>query len=153
MLLLTAALRESLEEMRLNPFTVKFLGPMPTEALPLFHRLLYPMVVWIHQRRFFPNWEVEKVVHISLRKLLDPTNYACYRLLFKMDAGRGNTQSAKDFPCFCHFGAKEKEVLWGVTYRIAMSFLEIVFKFRPPDIGSLPVIHGVRDERYLHGSE
>ena len=150
--LLTTALRESFEEMRLNPFTVRFLGPMPSQPLEMFQRILCPMVVWIHQRRFLPNWEVERLVHIPIRNLLEPSNYACYRILFKMGRGGVENQSTEDFPCFRHLGGKEQEVLWGVTYRIVMVFLEIVFNFRPPEITSLPVIHEVLDDRYLNGS-
>ncbi|MEE9610075.1 MAG: hypothetical protein V3W19_02430, partial [Desulfatiglandales bacterium] len=83
-LLFATSLRESLEEMRLNPLGVKFLGPLPSQGLVMFHRVIYPMVVWInHQKLFFPNWEVEKIVYIPLRNLLNPENYACYRLCFE----------------------------------------------------------------------
>ena len=37
-------LRESFEEMRLNPFGVKFLGPLPPQALVMFRRTIYPLV-------------------------------------------------------------------------------------------------------------
>jgi len=33
-----------------------------------------------------------------------------------------------------------------------MVFLEIVFGFNPPDIDSLPVVHGTLDENYLTGN-
>jgi 8-oxo-dGTP pyrophosphatase MutT (NUDIX family) len=151
-LLLATALRESFEEMRLNPFTVRFLGPMPSQTLPMFHRVLYPMVVWIRQKLFLPNWEVGKVVHIPIRNFLNSDNYACYRLHFGTGRGNGQSERVEDFPCFRHFGENVREVLWGVTFRIVMAFLEIIFKFGPLEISSLPVIHGVLDERYLNGS-
>jgi 8-oxo-dGTP pyrophosphatase MutT (NUDIX family) len=152
-LLLATALRESFEEIRLNPLTVQFLGPMPSQSLPMFYRVLYPMVVWMRQKFFLPNWEVEKIVHIPLRNLLHGDNYACYRLHFQMGPESGQSKRLQeDFPCFCHFEEGEKEVLWGVTFRIVMVFLEISFGFKPPEISSLPVIHGVLDERYLDGS-
>ena len=37
-------LRESFEEMRLNPFGVRFLGPLPPQPLVMFKRTIYPMV-------------------------------------------------------------------------------------------------------------
>jgi 8-oxo-dGTP pyrophosphatase MutT (NUDIX family) len=152
-LLLATALRESFEEIRLNPLTVRFLGPMPSQGLPMFYRVLYPMVVWVRQKFFLPNWEVERIVHIPIRNLLNRDNYACYRLHFQMRPGSGHSERLEeDFPCFRHVEENEKEVLWGVTFRIVMVFLEIVFRFRPPEISSLPVIHGVLDERYLDGS-
>ena len=152
-LLLATSLRESLEEMRLNPWGVKFLGPMPSQDLRMFQRVLYPMVVWIRrQTRFFPNWEVDKIVYIPLRNLLNAESYACYRLHFKTSRESLSTGLTQEFPCFCHESEDGKEVLWGVTYRIVTAFLELVFEFRPPDMTSLPVIHGALDQNYLNGA-
>jgi 8-oxo-dGTP pyrophosphatase MutT (NUDIX family) len=151
-LLLATGLRESFEEMRLNPFIVRFLGPMPSQSLTMFHRVIYPMVVWVRQKFFLLNWEVEKVVYIPVRNLFNRANYARYRLHFRAGRGGGKAETVRDFPCFQHAGENEKEVLWGVTFRIVMVFLEIVFKFKAPEISSLPVIRGVLDERYLKGS-
>lgn len=149
-LLLATSLRESVEEMRLNPLGVTFLGPMPSQDLRLFQRVIYPMVVWVkRQRRFFPNWEVEKIVRVPLRKLLDPDAYALYRIRFQ-DQRRG--MFVQDFPCFRHENGTEKEILWGVTYRIVMAFLTLVFGFEPPAQESLPVIQGSMDENYLNGA-
>ena len=150
-LLLATGLRESFEEMRLNPLMTRFLGPMPSQNLDMFSRVLYPMVVWIHQKHFLPNWEVEKIIAIPLSSLLDPRNYACCRILFKTDPVAPIDQGSKDFPCFRHLEAGE-EVLWGVTYRIVMLFLELVFKFKAPEITSLPVIHRILGERYFYES-
>jgi hypothetical protein len=119
--------RESIEEMRLNPFGLDFLGPLPAQPLVLFQRVIYPMVVWISgQRRFYPNWEVEKIIYIPLRDLLNPALYARYQLRFE-----------------------EAEVLWGATYRITAVFLNYVFGFAPPDLNSLPEIHGSLSKAYL----
>lgn len=149
--LFAAGLRESLEEMRLNPLGVKFLGPMPVQSLSMFRRDIYPMVVWIaRQRRFLPNWEVERVVPIPLKELLNPQGYACYRIRFE-SAGNGNG-AKEDFPCFVHEGEDGREVLWGATYEIVLSFLELVFAFKPPETGFLPIIRGTRDETYLRGA-
>jgi len=120
-LLFATSLREGFEEMRLNPFGVKFLGPLPSQQLVMFQRVIYPMVCWIsRQKRFSPNWEVEDII--------------------------------KDFPCFLHEHNNSVEKLWGATFRITMVFLEIVFGFKPPDIDSLPVVHGTLDENYLTGN-
>jgi hypothetical protein len=149
-LLLATALRESVEEMRLNPFGLTFLGPMPSQDLSLFRRVLYPMVVWINrQKHFFPNWEVEKIVRIPLRNLLDPSAYACYHIRFEQSEKGTFVQ---DFPCFLHESKREREILWGVTYRIVMAFLEFAFGFNPPALELLPVIQGRMSESYLHGA-
>ena len=82
-LLFATSLRESFEEMRLNPMGVKFLGPMPSTSLVMFRRVIYPLVGWLkRQKHFFPNWEVEKMVYIPLEELLRGERYACYRITF-----------------------------------------------------------------------
>ncbi|MCP4666880.1 MAG: CoA pyrophosphatase [Deltaproteobacteria bacterium] len=152
-LLFATSLRESFEEMRLNPFGVNFLGPLPSQSLSMFDRVIYPMVAWIpRQRRFFPNWEVERIVRIPLSNLLDPGRYACYRLRFETGKEIRQEPGTQDFACYLHEDHNEREVLWGATYRIVMAFLDLVFGFRPPDIGSLPVVHGALDENYYGGA-
>ena len=153
-LLLAASLRESFEEMRLNPLLVKFLGPLSPQRLEMFNRVIYPMAGWINgQKRFFPNWEVEKIVYIPLKELLNADGYACYRL--QMGTGRDNRERGmtQDFPCFLHQNRDEREVLWGATYRITTLFLELVFGFSPPQMETLPVICGSLDENYLTGAK
>jgi len=151
-LLFATCLRESVEEMRLNPLGVRFLGPLPSQQLVMFRKVIYPMVCWIRrQKRFFPNWEVERIVHIPLRNLLNPSHYACYRLHIGMSNKNGSHPNMKDYPCFVHKYRDGHEVLWGATFRITMVFLEIVFGFKPPAIESLPVVYGSLAENYLTG--
>ena len=146
-------LRESLEEMRLNPFGVTFLGPLPPQSLVMFKRTIYPMVGWIErQKRFFPNWEVEKVVPIPLKDLLNSNYYGRYRL--RMDSNSSGERSSliQDFPCFRVQANNRMEVLWGATYRITIEFLENIFNFKPPALNALPVVEGDLDENYLSGN-
>lgn len=146
-LLLATGLRESVEEMRLNPFGLTFLGPLAAQSLVMFNRVIYPMVVWVSgQKRFYPNWEVEDIIHIPLRCLLDSMPYARYRLQIetRSSADRFNT-----FPCFRHIQSNGTEVLWGATYRITTDFLKRVFDFEPPDIHSLAEIQGRLSRSYL----
>ena len=148
-LLLATSLRESLEEMRLNPMGVTFLGPLPSQHLVMFRKAIFPMAGWVGgQKRYFPNWEVEKIVRIPLKNLMNPENYACYRLSFKSARPVGSTRELIDFPCFVHRNTHESELLWGATYRITTAFVERVFGFRPPASESLRVINGVLDENY-----
>ncbi len=149
-LLLATCLRESFEEMRLNPLGVRFLGPLFPQRLVMFEREIHPMVGWVGgQRRFRPNWEVEKIVHIPLKTLLDPERYAAYHL----DIGGGSGTRRREFPCFLYQGADGRELLWGVTFRIIASFLESVFGFRPPDPATLPAIPGSLSRNYFSGSD
>ena len=149
-LLLATGLRESVEEMRLNPFGLKFLGPLPPQPLVMFKRVIYPLVFWVAgQTRFYPNWEVEKVVRIPLRDFFTPSMYARYQLRIETPEGAENEST---FPCFRHANNEETEILWGATFRITMDFLKWVFDFSPPDLQSLPEIRGHLSRAYLNNS-
>ncbi len=151
-LFLAAGLRESFEEMRLNPLGVRFLGPLPRQKLVMFNRSIYPVVGWVNrQRRFYPNWEVASVVRIPLRSLLAAENYARYRLRFKDRQGAGTSSAIDEYPCFCQPDGTEMEILWGATYRIVMAFMASVFEFKPPAMAGLPVVDGVLDKGYVSG--
>jgi len=147
-------LRESLEEMRLNPFGVTFLGPLPPQSLVMFKRTIYPMVGWIErQKRFFPNWEVEKVVPIPLKDLLNSNYYGRYRLRMDSNPSGERSNLIQDFPCFRVQANNRMEVLWGATYRITVGFLENIFDFNPPALKTLPVVEGALDQMYLTGQK
>jgi len=150
--LLATALRESWEEMRLNPLGVRFLGPLPSQCLIVFRRVIHPMVAWIpRQKRFTLNWEVAKIVSIPLRSLLNPANYALYLLDVPPRLGWRLPGQDHQFPCFLYSSRENREMLWGVTFRIVMSLVEMVFNFNPPDVADLPVVHGVLEECYVQG--
>jgi len=147
-LLLAASLREGLEEMRLNPFGVAFLGALPLQRLVMFKREIYPLVGWVgRQRRFFPNWEVADIIYIPLRTFLEPKRYARYQLDIETPAG--NVPYQKEFACFLHQHNGKTEVLWGATFRITMIFLELVFRFKPPDPLLLPEVQGILKQSYF----
>ena len=152
--LFATALRESWEEMRLNPVGVRFLGPLPSQCLIVFRRVIYPMVAWLsRQKRFIPNWEVEKVVTIPLQSLLNPDNYAVYHLDVPSHLGWRLPGKNHEFPCFLYSQRNDREVLWGVTYRIVMSLMELAFDFTPPDVEDLPQVRGVLEECYVYGRQ
>lgn len=149
-LLLTTGVRESIEEMRLNPFRLDFLGPLPAQPLVMFKRVIYPLVVWVSgQKRFYPNWEVEKIIFVPVRDLLNSTHYARYRLRFE---DKTTEPEVNTFPCFRYEKGNEVELLWGATYRITAAFLDGVFGFVPPDINSLPEVHGRLSKAYLNNA-
>ncbi len=145
-------LRESFEEMRLNPFGVRFLGPLPPQSLVMFQRTIYPLVALIdRQKRFFPNWEVEKVVGITLRDLLTPANYVRYRIKLNTSAETESADTTRHFPCFRIQSRHNTELLWGATYRIVTLFLDYIFGFKPPGLEEIPTIDGALDQNYLTG--
>lgn len=151
-LFLATSMREGFEEMRLNPLRIRFLGPLPHHRLVLFRRLIYPLAAWVpHQQRFRVNWEVQTIVKIPLRSLLDPTRYIRYRLRLATVKGAGVVADASDHPGFRLAGVHRDELLWGATYRIAMGFLKAVFDFTPPPLETLPVIDGRLGRAYLAG--
>jgi len=151
-LLWATGLRESLEEMRLNPFGARILGPMPPQSLVMFQRKIYPIVTWIQrQKRFYPNWEVEKILYIPLRELLEPANYRRYRLRMKTAAAGEPAPLTRDYLCFRFQNKTDNEILWGATFRITSIFLEYVFGFKPPGLEDLPVVEGSLDRTYLTG--
>jgi len=151
-LFLATALRESFEEMHLNPLRVKFLGPLPSQSLVMFRRVIYPLVGWVqNQKKFAPNWEVEKVVHIPLRELLKLEAYARYRLRIRTSPGSDAIPFVEDHPCFRFSDGNGSDILWGATFRITMVFLEMIFGFKPPPLESLPLFRRTLEVGYLTG--
>ena len=152
-LLLAAGLREAWEEMRFNPFRFTFLGMLPTQRLVMFDREIYPMVGWAPHQSLKPNWEVERIISIPLRKLLDPSQYGRFRpMVATGDNGDVQKLHHNDFPGFIHEDDEGREMLWGATYRITQEFLARVFDFSPPEEDALPLVHRHLDESYLNGS-
>ena len=110
------------------------------------------MVVWIrNQKRFFPNREVEKVVSVPVKDFLRPEKYIRYRMRFEAYPG-SDDEVIQDFPGFLHEDEEGPEVLWGLTYRIVMMILEILFGFRPPDFNSLKSVEGMRGKNYFNSA-
>ncbi len=152
-ILLAAGLREAWEEMHLNPLRFLFLGVLPEQHLVMFKRVIYPIVGWAAPQPLKPNWEVERIVPIPLRNLLDPLHYGRFRPMVS-SATKGDSQPLRydDFPCFIHEDEHGREMLWGATYRITQFFLQLVFDFEAPPTEHLPVAHRQLDETYLNGS-
>jgi 8-oxo-dGTP pyrophosphatase MutT (NUDIX family) len=152
-LMMAICLRESFEEIRLNPMGVKFLGPLPSHRLRMFKQEIYPMVGWgSFQKRFFPNREVDKIVIVPLRLFLNPDNYVRFRISYPRRVKKKLNRDFEDFPCFIFKNQKGKEILWGVTFRIVMAFISLISDFKVPDIDSLQVVSGVLRDNYLGDS-
>jgi hypothetical protein len=147
-LLLSTGLREGWEEMRLNPLKVHFLGPLRVQKLIMFERMIYPLACWVPEDQSLrPNWEVERIVIIPLRNLLEPHHYGRFRL--SIVANGIETQHHEDMPCYIHNDRHGMEVLWGATFRITMDFLQRVYAFELPAMESAPLIRRRLDRTYL----
>jgi 8-oxo-dGTP pyrophosphatase MutT (NUDIX family) len=154
-LFLTNALREAWEEIRLNPFNVRFLGPLPSRELYVFSRIIFPVVGLVNRSwRFQPNWEVERIVEIPLRALFERANYGTLTVEIETTLPfRHQVEPVRDFPCFFYTppGGRE-EVLWGATMSIVMNFLEIVFGFTLPEKNSNRVVRKSLRPDYATGN-
>lgn len=144
---LANGLRESFEEIRLNPFKVEFLGALRCYQLDLFQRMIFPIVgIMKTDAKSKPNWEVERVIKIPFSALLTPENYAVYRLAVTGKFKPIYKKDLVDYDCFIHREKGRKdEILWGASYRIVQSFLSVVFDFDPPEQHFRPIIE---DELY-----
>ena len=151
-LLYAAGLRESWEEMRLNPFGLTFLGPLPSQCLILFRRVIHPLVAWVsYQKEFTLSREVERIVWFPLRALLNPYNYAVYRMYVPPRLEWRFRGTTVDFPCFVYRTRGKAELLWGATFRIVTMFLETIFGFRVPDVQRLPMVPATVSDEYVQG--
>lgn len=149
-LFLTNALRESWEEIRLSPARVRFLGPLPTYSLTLFRRTIFPLVGFVENSTPpRPNREVEKIVEIPLSSFYRKEQFGCFRIGGPVPTGG----KPLEYPCLIHRGSDgADEVLWGATFRIIVSFLEIVMDYRLPAWQNGRVIVRSLQPDYLTGS-
>jgi len=131
--LLSNALRESWEELRLSPFNVEFLGPLPTYHLHHRPWIIFPLVGRVkHCWKPKLSWEVDKIVSIPLASFFDRANYAIYSLEVPKSLMTRGIPNPWEFPCLVHKEDGEEEVLWGATFEIIRTFFKLVFGFSFP---------------------
>jgi 8-oxo-dGTP pyrophosphatase MutT (NUDIX family) len=148
------ALRESWEELRLSPFNVDFLGPLPTYRLTSRRWIIFPLVGRVkHSWKPKLSWEVEKIVPIPLAAFFDPRNYAVYSLDVPEKLVAQGIPSPWEFPCLVHIENGEEELLWGATFQIIQTFFRIVFQFSFPPPDGRRVIRRPLASNYLSGRE
>jgi hypothetical protein len=150
---LATSLRESYEEIRLPPFNVDFLGTLPPQNLIMFKRTIFTMVGWLKRpTRFKINQEVSAIMTIPLKDLLNPDKYANYCLNYATSVTAHLNHNHQEFPCFVFQQGDQREVLWGVTFRIVMTLLHQVFDFELPKLEGRPVINGRIGESYYRNN-
>ncbi len=145
-LLTATALRESWEEIRLNPFRVKIVGVLPPDRLIRFKKAIVPIVAFSPKNLSLRenSKEVEKTIWISFEELLDISRYAIYRIYDYPSEG-----SHCDFLCFIHQEGVDTEILWGATFRIVLNFMKNFFNLILPPQENLPVVPGFLGTLYL----
>lgn len=152
-LFLASAVRESWEEIRLSPFNIRFLGPLPPYRLHLFKKTIFPVIGLVEKKwKFHPSREVEKMVEIPLEAFYNKKNYGFFSIRSPDDTATGTGNGWK-FPCLIHEDNDgEEEILWGATFNIIMSFLDIVFDFTLPEIEPERIIRKTLHPDYLTGN-
>lgn len=151
-LFLANALRESWEELHLNPLHVSLLGALPTYSLHLFRRTIFPLVAvarsdWTP----IPNPEVEKIIEIPLASFFREDSYGMY-MIEASDTLPTQDQGPWEFPCLIHEDDDGEEILWGATFYIIMNFLRIAFNFQLPDLHSCRIRNKTLNPDYLSGN-
>ena len=152
--MLSIALRESWEELRLSPLNVEFLGALPTYRLHHRNWIIFPMVGRVkHPWKPKPSWEVEKIVPIPLESFFCPANYAIYSLEVPENLIAQGIPNPWEFPCLVQRQDGEEEILWGATFEVIRTFFKIVFDFSFPISAAARVIHRPLALNYFSGRE
>ena len=150
--LLGNSLRESWEELRLSPFNIEFLGPLPTYCLESRRWTIFPLVGRVKKDwKSKLSWEVEKIVSIPLQAFFQPANYAVYSLEVPKELIAPEIPNPWQFPCLIHNDHGEQEILWGATFSIIQTFFRIVFDFSFPSPDRGRVIHKALPLNYFSG--
>jgi 8-oxo-dGTP pyrophosphatase MutT (NUDIX family) len=125
-LFLTNALRETWEEIGLNPFNTFFLGALSSYSLTLFARTIFPLVCFTCRPfEYKLSSEVDKVLEIPIADFFEISNYA----LLEIETPFANSTASADnpFPCFIFTDSDgNTEILWGATFNIIINFLNII---------------------------
>ncbi len=147
-------LRESWEEIRLSPFNVEFLGPLPPYRLQSRRWVIFPLVgrvkrLW--QPRLSP--EVDKIILFPLSTFFQQESHALYSLEVPEELTAQGIPNPWVFPCVVYDADGEEEILWGATYAILRSFLGIIFNHPLPSPDGQRVIHRKLAANYLSGDD
>ena len=149
---LATALREAWEETGLPSRSVRYLGSLPAYGLTSFRRVIYPSVGLLTGR--WPvaiNWEVEKLVYIELDAFLDEDNYHWIDFAVPDDIKKASGRDQWRFPALVINDHDGREILWGATFHVILSFLHIVLGLTFPDIPKDRLIEKHIPENYFTG--
>jgi 8-oxo-dGTP pyrophosphatase MutT (NUDIX family) len=114
--LLAAALRETHEEVGIEPHQVRVLGTFPGQRTRATDIAVTPFVGFIEgnpELKPDPK-EVAEIFHVPLAALSDPRYRGSHRLK--------RNGSSSDFPAIVYAG----QVIWGLTFRLTQTFLQMI---------------------------
>jgi 8-oxo-dGTP pyrophosphatase MutT (NUDIX family) len=132
---LATALRETREETGIPRRVIRYLGSLPSYGMVSFRRVIYPAVgMVVGPFTECLSWEVERLVIIGLPELYDPDRFAWIRFDVPDDIKNASGRSDWNFPCFVSGQGADREILWGATFNIILTFLWIVLGFPLPNI-------------------
>ena len=149
---LATALREAWEETGLPHRSVRYLGSLPAYGLTSFRRVIYPSVGFLSGR--WPvniNWEVEKLVYTGLDSFLDERNYHWIDFAVPDDIKEASGRDEWRFPALVINDHDGREILWGATFHVILSFLSIVLGLIFPNIPKDRLITKNIPENYFTG--
>ncbi|MGB9699236.1 MAG: hypothetical protein ACPL5I_07615 [Thermodesulfobacteriota bacterium] len=154
LLILSNALRESWEEIRLHPFNIEFLGALPAYRLQSRRWIMFPVVGRV-KKAWRPklSWEVEKIIPIPLAAFFEVANYAVYSLEIPDNLKAEGIPDPWEFPCFVYKVNGAEEILWGATYMVIRSFFQIIFPFPLPSPNGQRIIRRPLLRNYFSGSK
>jgi len=132
---LATALREAWEETGLPHRSVTYLGSLPAYGLTSFRRVIYPSVGLLEgDWSININWEVEKLVYASFDQFLDEKNYHWIDFAVPDDIKEASGRDEWRFPALVINDTDGREILWGATFHVILTFLYIVLGLSFPDI-------------------
>ena len=125
-LFLMNALRESWEEIGLDPLNVSFLGALPSYSLTFFSRTIFPVVSLVREPFDYRlSDEVEKVMEIPVDYFFQSSFYAVLEI--ESDSGNSDPRYNMKFPCMLvPDGCGHDDILWGATFNIIVNFLQTI---------------------------
>ena len=150
-LFLMNALRESWEEIGLDPLNVCFLGALPSYSLTFFSRTIFPVVSLVREPYDYRlSDEVEKVMEIPVDYFFQSSFYA----VLEIESGAGNSDPRYNmkFPCLVvPDGSGHDDILWGATFNIIVNFLQTITGNPVPPSPPLRTVKKMLSPHYASG--
>jgi 8-oxo-dGTP pyrophosphatase MutT (NUDIX family) len=149
---LATAVREAHEETGISCRAVRYLGSLPSYGMVSFRRVIYP-AVGVVERPIVPclSSEVERLLFVGLSDFYDAGRFAWIRFDVPDDIREASARSDWNFPCMVIGQGREREILWGATFNIVLTFLWVVLGFPLPDIPKDRLVTKEIPENYFTG--